>query len=100
MKTTPQLTLMIEKLRDVCRGDGEAPESIAALLWLMVASEDCRRTLEASTPTGEDLERLCERLGHPVRAWVQFSPQACDLLSRPPSPAGLPEMATAGGGSG
>ena len=83
MKTSPQLELIIEKIRDLCHEKGEEPEIIAALLWLLVDSEDCRRVLEASSPTGEDLERLCARLGRPARAWVQFSPRACDLLTRP-----------------
>ena len=57
MKTSPQLALIVEKTRDLCRREGEEPETIATLLWLLVASEDCRRALEAASPTAEDLER-------------------------------------------
>ena len=83
MKTSPQLELIIEKTYDLCRGEGDEPETLAVLLWLLTASEECQRALEAAAPTGEDLERLCQRLGQPARAWVQFSPQACELLKRP-----------------
>lgn len=94
MKTSPQLELIIENIRDLCRGQDDEPETLAALLWLLVDSEDCRRVLEAASPTGEDLERLCARLGQPARAWVQFSPRACELLNRPVLPSRLRHPAT------
>lgn len=94
MKTSPQLELIIEKTYDLCRGEANEPKTVAALLWLLTASEECQRALETATPTGEDLERLCERLGQPARAWVQFSPRACELLSRPVSLPARPRHPT------
>ncbi len=83
MQSTPQLQLLIETIRGLCRAEGQALDNVATLLWLMTSSEDCQRTLETAAPSRENLEKLCEQVGDPVRAWVQFSPRACDLLSRP-----------------
>ena len=80
-----QLTSMVEAIRGLCRKDNEAPAAVATLLWLMSSSEECQRTLDSAPPTREDLENLCQSLGDAARAWVQFSPAACDLLSRPVS---------------
>ena len=94
MKTSPRLEPIIEKIRDLCRGDREEPKTLATLLWLLIGLDEFRRALEAASPTGEDLERLCARLGQPARAWVQFSPRACELLNRPVLPSRLRHPAT------
>ncbi len=83
LETRPRLDLIIKKIRDLCRTEGEEPETLATLLWLLFATEEFRHALEGASPSGEDLERLCQRLGRPARAWVQFSPRACELLNRP-----------------
>ena len=56
----------------------------ATLLWLLASSEECQRTMHQIDPTPEELKDLCNHLGPLGRAWVQFSPEACDRLRKAP----------------
>ena len=78
------LKQMIQALRELLQEDRDGETTLGTLLWLMTSSEHCHRTLRAARPSAEALEALCRRLGDPARAWIQFSPAACELLNGPP----------------
>lgn len=85
MDPNPRLLQLVEAVRSVVKGEDSDPETVGALLWLILSSEHCLQTLRETCPSHEDLELLSRRLGDPVRAWIQFSPLACDLIYGQPS---------------
>ncbi|MEM7584931.1 MAG: hypothetical protein AAF560_16175 [Acidobacteriota bacterium] len=83
MPQNPQLQRMIEALQGLMAESRIEEGDLGTLLWLMNSSEHCHQTLETFRPSPAALEALCNRVGDPARAWVQFSPAACELLNGP-----------------
>lgn len=82
MKLTPQLQTIAKACHDLQSETAGDLHLTATFLWLLNSSEECQRTMNRIRPSREDLELLCHRLGPAARAWVQFSPRACDVLQQ------------------